>query len=245
MEQETQTVTNSGNNNSKNKVVMIVVILVVLAIGGYFVMKGGKTAGTTDDKSASVATVNGVVISKTTFDTQLASTISSYQTQGVVATSTEQIAQIKTQVLNNLIDNEVLNQAVKASGVTATSADVEKQYQALVTQAGGVDKLQAQLVTNKMTEAQLRENIGKQLAVQTYLLQNIDVKSITVTDAEVSQFYAQYSAAQKAAGATVPALKDLSAQIKQQITSNKEQVLVTNFIATLRTKATVTTSATL
>jgi hypothetical protein len=239
MENEKEVVVSA--KSSKNKIIIAVLVLAVLVVGGYFAMKSGKISGV-PGVSASVATVNGVAIPKATFDTQMASAVASYQTQGIAATSTEQLAQIKTQVLDNLISNELLNQGVTAAGIKTAAADVETQYQALLTQAGGADKLQAQLTASNMTDAQLRDNISKQLAVQTYLLQNIDVKSITASDAEVAQFYADYSKAQKAAGQTVPALATLSAQIKQQIISNKENTLVTNFIAALRAKATVVIS---
>ena len=239
MENENTPEVSAASKGGKNKVVAVVIILIVILVAGYFVMKKG---GVTGASTASVATVNGVPILKSAFDTQLASAIASYQAQGINATSTDQLAQIKNQVLDNLINNEVLNQAVKAAGIVTSSADVEKQYQALLTQAGGADKLQAEMVQSKITEAQLRTNIAQQLAIQTYLLQNINVNSITASDAEIAQFYAQYSAAQKASGQTVPALATLSAQIKQQIISNKEQTLATQFIAALRAKATIATS---
>ena len=236
MENENSTEVKGG---SSNKVIITIVVLIVLAVLGYFAFVRSGTA------VPSVATVNGVVISKTTFDAQLASTIASYTTQGLDATSTAALAQIKTQVLNNLVATELLNQGAKAAGITASSTEVDAQYQALLTQAGGADQLKTQLTQNKMTDAQLRANIAQQLTIQAYLLQNIDVNSITASDAEVSAFYAQYSAAQKAAGQTVPTLASLSAQIKQQIISNKEQTLIANFIAGLQAKATIATSTAL
>jgi hypothetical protein len=126
----------------------------------------------------------------------------------------------------------------------ASSTEVAAQYQTIVTQNGGADGLKAALVKANLTDAQLRANIANQLADQAYLLQNINVSSITASDAEVAAFYAQYSTQQKAAGQTVPALATLSAQIKQQIISNKENAAVTSFIATLRAKATIATSTT-
>ena len=48
-------------------------------------------------------------------------------------------------------------------------------------------------------------------------IKNIDTKSLTASDAEVNTFYAQYSKAQKDAGQTVPPLKGIAEQIKQQI----------------------------
>jgi FKBP-type peptidyl-prolyl cis-trans isomerase (trigger factor) len=236
---DNENVTVESKKNGGKKIIITVVVLVILAIAGYFVFGHKNLKMGSGSENPPVATVNGVAISKEIFDTQLASAVASYTAQGGSATSTEEMSQIKKQVLDNLINKEVLNQAIEAAKIVASQADVDKQYQALVAQVGGADKLQAQLTQSKMTDDQLRQNIAKQLTVQTYLLQNIDVKSITVTDAEISQFYSQYSAQMKSAGQTVPALSALSAQIKQQIMSNKEQSLIADFVASLRAKANV------
>lgn len=228
------------NSNKKNKIVSIVVlVLAVLLIGSYFVFGKNKTNTPVDNK-ASVAMVNGAAISKTSYDTQLASAIDAYRTQGIDVTDATKLSQIKTEVLDNLIGNELLTQGIAASGIKATPEEIEKQFQDILTQTGGADAFKAELVKNNLTEAQLRENISKQLAIQTYLSQNIDEKSITVSDAEIAQFYADYSKSQKDSGqATVPALKDLSDQIKQQLISDKRQTLITTFVASLRAKAKV------
>jgi hypothetical protein len=228
---------------SKKKYIPIVILaIVVLAVVGYFVF--GKNKIFSPASSASVATVNGVTITKTAYDTLLDSSLASYKAQGVDVTDATKLSQIKTQVLNNLISDELINQGVVAAGIKITSEDVEKQFQAIVTQTGGAEKFQAELVKNNLTEAQLRENVSKQMAIQKYLLQNIDTKSVTVSDAEISQFYSDYTKAQKASDpkAVVPALKDLSDQIKQQIITNKEQAMVVSFIDALRAKANVVTS---
>ena len=243
--------TNVDTNNVETKmdykkkiIPIVVLVLVVLALVGYFVFGKNKINGLINNNLASVATVNGVKIPKTAYDTQLATSLSTYKAQGIDVTDATKLSQIKTQVLDNLIGDELLNQAVAAAKITVTTAEVEKQFQAVLTQAGGADALKAALTENKITEAQLRENISKQLAIQKYLLQNIDVSSITVTDAEIAQFYASYSKAQQASGSKtpVPPLKDLNDQIKQQLISDKQQTLVSNFIASLRAKATVETS---
>lgn len=227
------------NLNKKNKIVSIVVlVLAVLLIGSYFVFGKNKTNTPVVDK-ASVATVNGVAISKTSYDTQLASAIDTYKTQGIDVTDATKLSQIKTEVLDNLVGNELLTEEIAASGIKVTPEEVEKQFQDILNQTGGADAFKAELQKNNITEAQLRDNISKQLAIQAYLSKNIDVSSITVSDAEIAQFYADYSKAQKDSGQVVPALKDLSAQIKQQITSNKRQDLITTFVASLRAKAKV------
>jgi hypothetical protein len=238
------------NKDGKKRIITaIVLLLIILAVGSYFVFGRDKISSILStkavDNSASVATVNGTAIPKATYDTQLASTIASYKSQGVdVAADTAKLSQVKTQVLDNLISNELLIQGAQSAGIKTTPAEVEKQFQTILTQAGGAEGLKTALAQNNLTEAQLRENISKQLTIQTYLLANIDTKSITASDAEIAQFYADYSKAQTTASSTVkvPALEDLSDPIKQQIISNKEQALIANFVASLRAKAKIETT---
>jgi hypothetical protein len=237
-----ENVNNVSSGGSKKKIIPIaILVLVVLAVGAYFVFGKNQAINPANNNAAIAATVNGTIISKATLDTQLASSVAAYKAQGVDVTDAAKLAQIKTQVLDSLIGDELVNQGIAAAGIKVTAEEIEKQFQAVLTQTGGADKLQAELVKNNLTEAQLRDNISKQLTIQKYLAQNIDLTSVTASDAEIAQFYADYSKAQKAADAkaVVPALKDLSAQIKQQIISNKQQTLITNFIASLRSKATV------
>lgn len=225
-----------------NKIVSVLVAVVILALAGYFVFKGGNKTEV-PPVVESVATVNGVAIPKATYETQLANSIAAFKTQGVDVENPESLAKIKTQVLDDMINNELVNQGITAAGIKASTEEVDKQLKAITDQAGGQEKLLGELAKANLTEAQLRENVTRQIAIQAYLTSNINIAGITVTDAEVTQFYTEYAKAQKAAGVkTVPTQKELTDQIKQQITLNKQQALVNEFIAGLRAKATIVKS---
>ena len=228
----------------KNKIVSVaVVVIVVLAVIGFFMFRGDGVAVPLTGSTESVATVNGVAIPKATYDTQLASALASLKTQGVDVENAEKLAQVKTQVLNDLISNELVNQGIVSAGIKATPEEIDTQVKAIVEQAGGQEKYNAELVKANITEAQLRDNVSKQIAVQKYLSANIDTSKVTVSDTEISKFYADYSKSQKDAGVkTVPTLKELSDQIKQQLTSDKQQALVNDFLVSLRAKAEVVIS---
>lgn len=227
-------------NNKKVVLVVGIIVIVVLAVGGFLVFKNKKADTAIVNKADSVATVNGTYISKAVYDSQLATAIASLKTQGVDVEKAETFSQIKTQVLNDLISNVLVTDGIAKAGIKPSATDIETQFQAILKQAGGAEALKTELAKNNLTEAQLRDNIAKQLAVQTYLLQNIDVKSIKVSKDEIAQFYADYSKAQKDSGKKdVPKLAELSDQIKQQITANKQQTLINTFVASLREKAKV------
>ncbi len=225
---------------SKEKIGAIVVVLLIIAGAvGYKMYGEGKPAEVAETtKVETVATVNGVGITKPVYETQLASVIASLKSQGVNTDDSTQQAQIKTQVLNDLIGNELLNQAVAASGVVATAEEVQKQVDALIAQVGGADKFAAELVKANLTEAQLRENVSKQLATQKYLLSKIDISTATASDAEVSKFYDDNVKGKEGA----PALKDIKDQIKQQIVNTKQQQLLAAYVESLKASAKIETT---
>lgn len=234
-----------NKGDKKNLAPTVVLVVVILAlVGSYFVFGKGNINNLLNNSSASVATVNGVPVSKAAYDTQLASALASYKAQGVDVTALTTLSQIKKQILDSLINNELLMQGAVSAGLKTSDTELETQFQAILTQAGGAEGLKTALAKNNLTEAQLREDISKQLTIQKYLLANIDTKSIVVTDAEVNKVYTDYSQAQKTASSTVkvPALKDISDQIKQQLLSDKEQTLIGDFINSLRVKAKIETS---
>jgi len=220
---------------NKEKLVSVIVVLLVLGAIGYGVFGMNKPAVTTTPAVANVATVNGVAITQTVYDAQLQTTLTTFKQQGLDTEKPENLKLIREQVLNDLIGNELVMQEINKLGLKATVEEVNAQFQAVLTQAGGADKLNAELVKANITEAQFKENIARQIVIQKYLTQNIDTSSIKVTAAEIEQFYKDNGGGAEGS----PKLADVKAQIEQQLIANKQQVLVANFVAALRAKAAV------
>ncbi len=221
---------------SKEKIIAIVVVVAVIIAGvGYKMYSKPKAEVAVAPKAEIVATVNGVEITKPAYDTQLASVIASLKTQGVNTDEATAAAQIKTNVLNDLIANELVGQAAAAAGVTATADEVEKQVQAIKTQYA--DKFAEELAKAGLTEEKLRANLTKQLTAQKYLLSKINVSTATASDAEVTKYYNDNVKGKTGA----PTLKDATEQIKQLIINSKQQQLLAAFVETLKVGAKIET----
>lgn len=218
---------------NKDKIVSIIVVLLVLGAVGYGLF--GMDNSMFKNASATVAKVNGTGIAKETFDAQLALAIESFKQQGVDVTNADNIKLIRDQVLNDLVSNELVMQEIARLGVSATADEINAQFSAVEAQTGGKEALSAELAKANITEEKFRENIARQLTVQKYLAQNVNLSSVAVTDAEVEEFYNTNGGQTEGA----PALADVREQIVQQLTLNKQQALISAFIATLREKATV------
>jgi hypothetical protein len=225
--------------SSKMKIIVGLIVVALIALGGYMYFSKMKVETKSDLVTTvePVATVNGVNITQEAFDSQLAASITALKAQGVDLSASTTDAQLRVQVLNDLINTELVNQGIKATNTGATAQEIEAQFQALVTQLGGTAKLQEELTKAQLTEAKLRENITRQLTVQKYLSANVNVASTTVTDAEIKKFYDDNTKGQTG----VPALKDVKEQIRQQLLQQKQQVLINAFLETLRAKAKIET----
>ncbi len=228
---------------SKEKMMSIVIVVLVVAVVLFVVFFGAgkmsKPLSSVNNAALdSVASVNGVPIPRASFDAQLAIATTTYKTQGVDVADATKLAAIRTQVLNDLINNELVAQGVKSSGTLADDAEVETQFQNILKQSGGADKLKAQMTAANLTEAKLKDNITKQLTIQKFLLKNVDISTATSSDAEIKKFYDDNTKGLK----TPPKLKDVKEQIRQQIITNKQQQLINAFLTALRAKSDVKTS---
>ena len=222
----------------KKKIISVAVIVLAVVVGGYLYY--GKSGANLPlvAKTETVAKVNGVDITKEAYESQLAASITAFKSQGIDVTASTTEAAIRAQVLNDMINNELVNQGIASAKITATPAEIDAQIQVITTQLGGEDKLKEEMAKAQITDAKLRENVSKQITIQKYLVMNINVASTTVSDAEVTKYYNDNVKGQTNA----PALKDVKDQIKQQLTIQKEQALITAFIDTLRVKAQIETT---
>jgi peptidyl-prolyl cis-trans isomerase SurA len=223
------------------KILISVVVVLIIAVGVYFIVTSNGDDNLEVEPATlegNVALVNGVAISQETFDAQLATSIATFTSQGIDVEDPVNLLQIKNQVLDNLINNEVLNQAVLTSDIEITPEEVDAEIANLLSQAGSQEALDAQLATAGLTEEGLRSDIIRQLATQRYLAQNVDVNSVTVSDEEVQKFYDDSKVAQP----DLPPLDEVRDQAVQQLTVNKQQALVNDFIVSLRAEAEIETA---
>ncbi len=224
---------------SKEKIVSIVVIVVVIAGIAGIAVYGGKKASLSKAPVA-VAYVNDAPITKDAFDAQVTTALNNLKSQGVDVASSTIIAQVKVQVLNDMVNDALVSQEIAKAKIAATQQQIDAQYQTLVSQAGGTDKLASQLAAANLTDAQLRANIAKQLAVRSYLISKIDMNSATATVQEIKSYYQQAINGQK----NPPALNAVAEQIRQQLIANKQQALINALLNTLRAGAKISTTTT-
>lgn len=179
------------------------------------------------------ATVNGRPITYA----QLNRVIAAQFPNAPLNANPDQTTQLRLEALRSLIDDEILLQRAEKEGLLASDSDVDakfNEYKAPYTK----EQFQKLLAQRKMTEADLKAQIRRDLSVQKLFNKEIG-SHISISDAEVTAFYNQNKASfnlpedkirlaqilvTPAAGGSVTNLKNDKAQNEQQARNKIEMI---------------------
>lgn len=213
------------------KTIIAVVIGILVVAGAWYYYSYKNTGENNSAKSEVVARVNGEDITRAELEKTENQILS---TQGVNIDTLDEATrtQLQTQALDNLISNTLIRQAAEKSGETTTDADVDGQLATIKGQFKDDAEYQTALAAQGLSESELRSNIATDIKVQAYLKKTLPLDSVTATDAEIKTLYDQEASN---GGDNLPALSDVSEQIKAFVIQQKQQQLVQTHIQELRT----------
>lgn len=97
--------------------------------------------------------------------------------------------ELTSQILSQLVGDELLYQKAIASGVAVTAAEIQAEFDKVAKTYPSDADLNAMLVQRGMDRKALSRELGRNLALQKYIQENI-TKKLVVTPAEVSEYYA-------------------------------------------------------
>ena len=216
-----------------NKTIIAVIIVIVAVAAGWYILAGHIGSGSSGNEA--VAIVNGATITRhqlTMSEMQIAAR------QGEAATSTAVQAQLQPDALNLLIEQTLLEQAAEKAGAIASSTEVDSQ----LASAKGHFSTQADydkaLAAQGMTEGDFRTYISKNILINAYLEQQLNLAAATATPAEIQAAYTQVKS-QQGSGANIPPLNQVRDQVAQMIVQQKQQQAVNDYIAQLRSAANI------
>ncbi|WP_158821308.1 SurA N-terminal domain-containing protein [Granulicella sp. S156] len=137
-----------------------------------------------------VATVNGRPIQRADLDKAYDAQLASNPQQQTPSQDMADAAHL--QILQNLITEEMIEQRAAKEGLTATDAEVDARL-AEVKAPYTEDQFQARLKANKLTLDEVRRDFRRDLTQKKLINKEINSK-ITVTDADVSNYYNSHKA---------------------------------------------------
>jgi peptidyl-prolyl cis-trans isomerase C len=134
-----------------------------------------------------VATVNGVTITQDDFDKEMARVRSQFARSGR-SLRESQLPDIKNRVLETLINRELLYQESQNKGIKVEDAEVNQQVDILKKRFPKEDEFKAALLEMKISEAELKSQIRKGMAIQQFVDKDL-VQDVKVSQKEVKDFY--------------------------------------------------------
>lgn len=207
---------------------------------------GGEQAmpeADTSDVPDVVAEVNGQKISKdefvTTYEPQFQQASQQQQQSGQEVDQTE----LKKQVANQLVDNQLLLQAANDSGIEPTTKDVDSTLEEIAKQnnLGSADEVVSALEQQGMSEEDVRQDAADQFALTTYIEEEADVQE--PSEEELKAQYEQLVQQQSQSGGQqgeVPPFEDVKGQLAEQATAQQQNEAATQIAKDLREKGDVT-----
>lgn len=158
---------------------LIVLTLITLASPAY--------VGESQSAEQKVAVVNGTVIKQAEFDSEMNRVLERLQRTGRIPNDLER-SQIKKQVLENLIARELLYQESQKKGIKVDQKEIEAQLTALKGRFPSEVEFKNALSTANLTEADLRFQFERDVAIRKLLDDQIGGKS-TVSEKESRAYY--------------------------------------------------------
>jgi peptidyl-prolyl cis-trans isomerase SurA len=225
------------------KYIIAVIVVIIIALGLVFLMEKedrlatGIFTGVIENMEANLpsAKVNGVVISKSDFDSGVNQLIEVAKVQGADMTNPQIMEQFNTQAIETLINGELLRQAAEAKEVSASTEEVDSRLDEITEGVGGAEALQARLVEFGITEENLRRDVENEILIQGLFEIVIEKDESEVTEEEVLALYEQAGGEEGG----LPPLEDVRGQIEEQIILGREQQQIGVYIDALRGDADV------
>jgi hypothetical protein len=161
----------------KNKAIGILIIGIVGAVAILFMNGFGNS-------SKAVAIVNGEKISSKEYE-EFKNKVVNRQGIDITAFDEDTKKQFESSMLDGLISQKVLDQSIKNANITIEDSEVETKFTEVKTQIGGEEQFKSLLVSENLSEKDLKNQIKQGMMQEKYFAQNIDLSTIVVTDEEV------------------------------------------------------------
>jgi peptidyl-prolyl cis-trans isomerase C len=143
-----------------------------------------------DDKQPSgekVAVVNGVVITRDQYDKELQVHLGRVSRQGKQI-SDDQMAELKKEILEGLIEREVLYQESRKAGIKVNDQRVNDQLAAIKKRFPNDEEFKKSLNSMNLTEDEIQMQIQRGLAIRELIDQKVTDK-IVIKDEETKAYY--------------------------------------------------------
>ncbi|WP_169525361.1 SurA N-terminal domain-containing protein [Pseudalkalibacillus hwajinpoensis] len=169
------------------------------------------------DADKVMATVNGTEITGEDFNPVYENNQMQYVQMGQEVPK-EQLEQMKKQIVDSLVGQELILQDAKDKGYEASEEQVDKELKGVKEEFENEDQFKEALKKNDMSVKELRKQLADNVLYSTYVEKEIKVDEVSEEDMKKS-----YEKAKEQGGSEeMPAYEDVKPQIKESL--EKEQL---------------------
>jgi|GEM_PF-2223776 len=215
-------------------IIIAVIVLLLLAGAAYLFMNSDKLSQGVDG-GAVLASVGGVPITEADVNERIGHARTGLEAQGLNLEDPQTSELLRSQALEEIINERVVLADAESKGITVTDAEVDTQLADIRSRFETEEAFEAELSKNAFTQETLRENVRRELLIQKYVDQIAGASALTVTEAEITAFYDQL----KGQNENLPPLEELRAEIETQLKNQKLAAIVQQVVTDLRGKADV------
>jgi FKBP-type peptidyl-prolyl cis-trans isomerase (trigger factor) len=232
---------------TKQPVFWVIVIIVILLIGAgaYVAMmqdgsqpsqNGDNTTQNNTDNGGVVASVNGSEIPVSEFESQYQQQRNTLEQRGLNLDEQPQLeTRIKSQVVQNLVDRELLLQYADRQNIEVSDQEVQSNIDQISGQFQNQQQFQQVLEERGISQDEFRSNVREQLRVQNAVDQQMNGENATVTNQEVQDAYDRIS--QQATN--TPPLEQVREQLRSRLEQQKQGQAMQQLTQQLRENANI------
>ena len=188
-----------------------------------------------------VAEVNGEEIAKEEFESAYTGQFQQMAMQAQMSGEEVDQAQLKEQVAESLVAQELLIQETEKQELTASEEQTTAALEALAQQNGleSSKEFLAALKEQGISEEEVMKQVEAQVKIEQLIA--AETGEVKPTDEELKTFYEQAQAQQEQAGGEeLPAFEEVKPQLEEQVKMQKEGEATQTLVAQLREEADVT-----
>lgn len=193
---------------------------------GLMVGCGGKEA---------VAVVNGEEVAMEEFERQLDQFKANYEQQGLPFPEGENLAQLKQQIVDQLVSKTLLVQEADSRGITATEEEIQSQYEETVKGFPDEKAFEQALEDQGLSQEDLEGLIADSIKIENLLDPVVEKAEVDApTEDELHKLYDQYSQEQE-----LPPFEDVKDQLEAELLNQRQNEVVQDFIQELKAESTI------
>lgn len=219
-------------SNTKRIAAIVIAIAVLAAAGAFAYTKGWLSAGSIGE-GKTVALVNGTKLGEKELNFRYGQVKAGYEAQGTPLADETAIADIKQKIVQEMINEEIVVQEAGKAGLSVSDEEVSAAYDQIKSQVGDESAFQTRLEELDLSAPELRTRLSRELLIQKYVEQFAVQQNIGATEEEIAKLYQDFTQGRTDA----PELKDVRAQVEQEVKRQKLSQMVMALVESLKQRA--------